>query len=75
MDLSDATELAVMHHQAWVDTYGRALPPDYFDGWTVQDAAESWARILGETDLPGTVRLLAEEDHSAVRATRLPWLG
>jgi GNAT superfamily N-acetyltransferase len=58
-DPSDAAALGEMHHQAWVDTYGAALPPDYFDHWTVRDAVENWVRILGETDLPGTVRLVA----------------
>jgi len=59
MDPSDAAPLGAMHHQAWLDTYGAALPADYFDHWTVRDAVESWERILGETDLPGTVRLVA----------------
>ncbi|HEX5429105.1 MAG TPA: GNAT family N-acetyltransferase [Pedococcus sp.] len=61
LDLSDATALGAMHHQAWVDTYSDVLPNGYFDRWTVQDAVENWARILGETDLPGTVRLVAVE--------------
>lgn len=56
-----AQALGAMHHQAWTDTYGAALPPDYWDRWTVADSVERWRRILSQ-DVPiGVVRLVAQD--------------
>jgi ribosomal protein S18 acetylase RimI-like enzyme len=59
MHLADATGLGAMHHQAWVDTYGAALPRDYFEHWTIADAVARWAKILEGPAEPGVRRLVA----------------
>lgn len=59
MEAADAARLGRMHHQAWVDTYGDALPPDYFEHWTAGKSVARWVRILAESPPPGVIRVTA----------------
>lgn len=66
MRLDDAEFVAVVHHRAWVDTYGADLPPDYFETWTVADSVARWKDILGGPAEPGVSRLVALEESEVV---------
>jgi GNAT superfamily N-acetyltransferase len=59
----DAPGVGVMHHQAWVDTYGAALPADYFATWTVDDAIRRWRDLLAAATPVGATRLVAVDPH------------
>jgi GNAT superfamily N-acetyltransferase len=62
MVLEDARGVGVMHHQAWVDSYGSILPRGYFTTWTVDDAAQRWEYLLAAPTPPGVTRLVGDDD-------------
>ena len=62
MDLEDAQGVGMMHHQAWVDSYGSILPHGYFTTWTVDDAAQRWENVLAAPAPHGLTRIVADDD-------------
>ncbi len=65
MVLEDGRGVGVMHHQAWVDSYGSILPRGYFTTWTVDDAARRWENVLAAPTPRGATRLVAD-DHGEI---------
>ena len=63
---TDAAALAAMHHQAWIDTYGGVLRPDYFDDWTVADVTAMWEQLLQAPAEAATRRRVAVEAAAVV---------
>ena len=66
MRLADAAGVGAMHHQAWMDSYGRALPEDYFEQWSVSDSVDRWTRTLGGLPEPRVRRLVAVDASGEV---------
>jgi GNAT superfamily N-acetyltransferase len=63
----DARGVGVMHHQAWVDTYGDVVDGEYLTRrWTVDDAVAQWQGILSSLPESGVVRLVAHEGGTVV---------
>jgi len=66
MRLGDAEQVAGVHHRSWVDTYGSALPADYFRTWTVTDSVARWTDLLSGPAEPGVVRMVAVDGDEVV---------
>jgi GNAT superfamily N-acetyltransferase len=62
----DAEAVATVHHRAWVDTYGPALPPDYFETWTLERSVDTWRERLSGPAEPGVLRLVATDSDDVV---------
>ena len=61
-DSSDAEQLALVHVQAWRETYGDAMPEEFLDGAT-QKQAQRWTRRLTEPEFEGRVRVARHRDR------------